>query len=123
MKVRHTAAYWLYLRREVPVGGRPALAATRTGTIAILLLLLLDPSVPGDPVSSRDGGTWVAVDLSLSMDAGAEAGRRPWERARQRAAELREAGATVAGFIPSRAATRSWSAAIAAAAIGLPAAA
>jgi hypothetical protein len=91
-------AYWLYVRREVPVAGRRALAATRAGTIAILLLLILDPSVPGDPAARRGGGTWVAVDLSLSMDAAPEGSRRPWERARERASELRESGATVAGF-------------------------
>jgi hypothetical protein len=91
-------AYWLYLRREVPVAGRPALAATRAGTLAILLLLLLDPSIPGDPTARRDGGTWVALDLSLSMDAASPGGTRPWERARERAEELRESGATVAGF-------------------------
>jgi hypothetical protein len=91
-------AYWLYLRREVPVAGRPALAAVRAGTLAILLLLLLDPSVPGDPAARRDGGTWVALDLSLSMDAAPEGAPRPWERAVERARALREGGATVAGF-------------------------
>src|SRR5262245_41070248 len=74
-------AYWLYLRREVAVGGRSALAATRAGTFALILLLLLDPSIPTQPGSRRDGGTWVALDLSLSMNAGVAGGARPWDKA------------------------------------------
>lgn len=91
-------ALWLYLRREVPGPGRPALALLRTSTVGLLLLLLLDPSVPGEAARAGEGATWVALDRSLSMGAAPEGGTAPWAAAVERARELQGGGATVAAF-------------------------
>lgn len=55
---------WVYARRELPVRGRRGLALLRGGSLAVVLLLLLDPGLPG-----RTGprGGWVLVDTSPSM--------------------------------------------------------
>ena len=72
----------LYRRRETPVRGRGVLAALRTATIALLLLLAFDPDLPG--VAVPGGDRVVLVDGSLSMGMPG-AGATLWEDAVSRA--------------------------------------
>jgi hypothetical protein len=89
---------WNYFRREVPVGGRWLLASVRALTLALIVLLLLDPSVPAPPRATGGAATWVALDASLSMAVAAEGEASPWDRARERALELQRRGNTLAAF-------------------------
>lgn len=57
-------SFWVYLRREIPVPGRPVLAALRTASLALALLILVNPSLPGGgPVAPG----WTLTDVSPSM--------------------------------------------------------
>ncbi|MDT8341806.1 MAG: hypothetical protein RQ751_09865 [Longimicrobiales bacterium] len=58
-------AWWCYFRRETPVRGRTGMALLRAASLALLLLLLLDPALPG-----REGAgvEWTLLDVSPSMD-------------------------------------------------------
>jgi hypothetical protein len=94
-------AFWIYLRRELPISGRLALAALRAGALVLLVLLLWNPSLPA---RSRPGGEvqpWVALDDSRSMTAsgGEDA---PWSRALARARTAAAAGARVVTLGESR---------------------
>lgn len=75
---------WLYRRREASVGGRGVLAGLRLAVLAILALLLVDPSLPGG-LSAPTPAAWIVVDGSLSMEA---AGAAPRAEARRRAGAL-----------------------------------
>lgn len=74
-------AFWIYLRRELPVPGRPFLALLRAGALGLLFLLLLNPSLPG---GGLDAPAWVLVDVSPSMEVvqrrDADGDRTPAER-------------------------------------------
>jgi hypothetical protein len=89
---------WNYFHREVKVGGRWLLAAVRATTIALIGVLLLDPSIPAPPRATGGAATWVALDASLSMSVAGEGETPPWERALARARELQGRGNTVATF-------------------------
>ena len=59
-------ATWLYRYREVPVEHVGALIAARTLSVALVLLLLINPRVPGAAPSAPDD-SWTLLDASLSM--------------------------------------------------------
>lgn len=59
---------WLYRRREVPVPKVAGLMAARALSVALVLLLLINPRIPGGAPAATDG-TWTLVDASLSMSA------------------------------------------------------
>jgi hypothetical protein len=89
---------WNYLRREVPVSGRWLLATVRALTLALIVILLLDPSIPAPPRATGGAATWVALDGSLSMGVAVEGQTPPWERARERASDLQGRGNTLVAF-------------------------
>ena len=91
-------AFWVYIRRETPVRGWRALAAVRGAALALLLLLIVNPAVPGEIRALLSSPTWVALDASLSMAVTAQGEPSPWERALSRAKELQAEGASVAVF-------------------------
>lgn len=87
-------AFWMYLRRELPVAGRRFLAALRAAILVLLVLLLWNPSLP----SAVGGGaerTWLALDASASMNGGGDSGRTPWQRASELAGQARARGERV----------------------------
>jgi hypothetical protein len=83
-------ALWMYRRRETPGRGRGVLAALRAATIALLLLLVFDPELPG---ATRMGpADVVIIDVSLSMRLRGD-GATLWETA---VSQARRSGATEA---------------------------
>jgi hypothetical protein len=72
---------WVYRSRELPIPGRAWLAALRIAVLAIVILLLADPLLPG---ADRTGPAahWLVVDGSRSMAVAGDSGETPWERAR-----------------------------------------
>ncbi len=88
-------AVWTYRKRELPVAGRWGLAALRSVTLVLVLLLLFDPRLPG--VGASGSGLWVLVDASTSMAVGS-AGASPWDSVAARARALRAEGAQVLRF-------------------------
>ena len=89
-------AFWIYGRRELPIPGLGVLAALRAAALVLLLLLLWNPAVPGEPTFGG-GRSWVLVDASESMSVRAgPGGDTPWDAARARAAD--EPGAVLATF-------------------------
>ena len=58
-------SFWTYARRELPVPGRGTLAALRAAALVLVLLLLLDPPLPGAVAGGPD--RWVLLDGSASM--------------------------------------------------------
>ena len=91
-------AAWIYVRRELPIPGRGLLGTIRALILALVLLLLWDPRLPGDPRSGTSEGRWVLLDASVSMSAGASEVGPNWAVALERAGELAEAGAQVLVF-------------------------
>ncbi len=95
-------ATWIYVRRELPIPGWRLLGAIRASILMLVLLLLWDPRLPGGPPSGAADGSWVLLDASASMSAGAEATVSEvganWVSALERAGELAEAGARVLLF-------------------------
>lgn len=73
------AAFFVYGRRESAGRGRHLLAALRAATLALILLLLFDPRLPGAVVGPGPG-RMVLLDASLSM-AAPVGGRTVWQRA------------------------------------------
>lgn len=73
-------ALWTYRKREFPVRGRNLLAGLRSVTLALVLLLLWNPAVPGEPAF---GGAprWLLVDASTSMGVPGPDGGTPWDSA------------------------------------------
>ncbi|MEX0907452.1 MAG: hypothetical protein WD054_03900, partial [Gemmatimonadota bacterium] len=63
---------WQYRRRETPGRGRGLLAALRAAALCLLLILLLDPTLPGSS-AGQPGGTQMLLDASLSMMLPADA--------------------------------------------------
>ena len=86
---------WTYRKRELPVAGRWGLAAVRSATLVLALLLLFDPRLPG--VRTSGLLRWVLVDASASMAVG-PAGASLWDSAAARARALRADGARVLRF-------------------------
>lgn len=78
--------WYVYRRRETPGRGRNLLIALRALTLAILILLLIDPQIPVRGRRAGGAGTRVIVDASLSMNLPSGAGRTRWQEAVQRAA-------------------------------------
>ena len=91
-------AAWIYVRRELPIPGRGLLGAIRGSILVLLLLLLWDPRLPGGRGNGTSEGSWVLLDASASMSAGASEGDDNWTVALERAVELAEAGAQVLVF-------------------------
>ncbi len=81
-------AIWIYRHRELPIAGRGRLAALRVLTLAGVVMLLADPTLP---VAGTDGPPtrWVAVDASGSMAVAGPSGERPWDRAIVRVTDQR----------------------------------
>jgi hypothetical protein len=88
-------AVWTYGKRELPIAGRWRLAAVRSATLVLALLLLFDPRLPWDRSSGLS--RWVLVDGSVSMGVG-PIGAAPWDSAAARARALRAEGASVLSF-------------------------
>jgi hypothetical protein len=88
------AAFWVYLRAELPVAARLPLAALRSAALVLLLVLLFDVRLPWGS-GGAESPRWALLDVSTSMSA---AGGAPWQGARARAAELEAAGWTVVPF-------------------------
>lgn len=88
-------AVWTYRKRELPVTGRWRLAAVRSATLVVVLLLLFDPRLPG--VGASGSARWVLVDASSSMAVG-PAGSSPWDSAAARVRTLRAEGVRVLRF-------------------------
>ena len=91
-------AAWIYVRRELPIPGRGLLGAIRGSILVLVLLLLWDPRLPGSRGNGTSEGSWVLLDASASMSAGALEGDDNWTVALERAVELAEAGAQVLVF-------------------------
>ncbi len=91
-------ATWIYARRELPIPGRRILGTIRGLILVLVLLLLWDPRLPGGPRSGTSEGSWVLLDASTSMAAGASEDGAIWASALERAGELAEAGAQVLLF-------------------------
>ena len=92
-------ATWVYNERELPIAGRRVLAAGRGLILAIVLLLLWDPRVPGVWVGTfPTTDHWVLLDASASMGSGAGPEEDPWAAALNRTRELAAAGARVLLF-------------------------
>jgi hypothetical protein len=71
---------WHYRRRETPGRGRTLLALLRGAALALVLLLLFDPVLPGS--AGRGGeGRLVLLDASLSMRLPAGADGTRWQAA------------------------------------------
>lgn len=81
------AALLHYRRHEPPGRGRHALPALRGAALALLVLLVFDPALPGP--RSAGAPTVALVDASLSMRLRAPDGTTRWEEARQVVAGLR----------------------------------
>lgn len=73
-------AWWLYRAREVPVPGTAMLVGARATAIAVVLLLLLNPRIPGG-ATAGEGSSWTLVDQSTSMAAHLEDGATAWDKA------------------------------------------
>lgn len=84
----------VYRRRETPGRGRNVLAALRGCSIALLLLLVFDPGLPGAALGRGDRA--VIVDGSLSMSLPGN-GATLWETAVTRARAAGESQVTVFG--------------------------
>ena len=91
-------AAWIYVRRELAIPGRRLLGTIRAVILVLLLLLLWDPRLPGGPRSGSSEGSWVLLDASASMSAGALEDGANWASVLERARELAEAGAQVLLF-------------------------
>lgn len=83
------ATFIIYHVRETAVRRRLLLVLLRAGVLAVLLLLLWDPDLPVGEVA-REGGSWVLLDGTLSMNASAE-GTTVWGEA-VRSARVQAAG-------------------------------
>ncbi|MBT8337566.1 MAG: VWA domain-containing protein [Gemmatimonadetes bacterium] len=77
---------WVYRSRELPIPGRGWLAALRIAVVAIVILLLADPLLPGG-AAAGPVTRWLVVDGSRSMGVSGESAESPWERARTRVGE------------------------------------
>ena len=69
---------WHYSRRETPGRGRRLLAVLRAIAVALVLLVLFDPELPGGGAAATRG-TQVLLDASLSMRLPDAAGERSGE--------------------------------------------
>ena len=91
-------AAWIYVRRELLIPGRGLLGAIRGSILVLVLLLLWDPRLPGGRGNGTSEGSWVLLDASASMSAGASEGDDNWTVALERAVELAETGTQVLVF-------------------------
>lgn len=90
-------AFGVYLRREIPVPGRTLLALLRAGSLSAILLLLVNPSLPGGRVAAP---AWILTDVSPSMSVvqGGRGEEAASPAARLSGAEAGEAGRRTADF-------------------------
>ncbi len=91
-------AAWIYARRELPIPGQKLLGTLRALVLALVLLLLWDPRLPGGPQGGTAEGRWVLLDASASMSAAGSEDGASWESTLERAGELAGAGAQVLLF-------------------------
>ncbi|MGH7501200.1 MAG: hypothetical protein ACREL7_05515 [Longimicrobiales bacterium] len=89
------ASVWIYRRREAAGRGRAWLAVLRAIGLALLLLLLFDPDLPG---TTRNGGPAARILLDHSLSMGLAGGNRSHWQAAQAAIE-REAAAARQGVM------------------------
>jgi hypothetical protein len=87
-------AYWIYQTREVIVPGIRVLTTLRASALALVALLLLNPTVPWG--ASSPAGSWTLLDASLSMMAGE--GRTAWDVALDETSALARAGSRIVAF-------------------------
>jgi hypothetical protein len=96
------ASVWIYRRREAPARGRGWLMGLRAMGLALLLLLLFDPDLPGTARLSSPAAR-ILLDYSLSMSLPDPAGGTRWQAAlaaiRREEAAVR-AGVTLFGEVP-----------------------
>jgi hypothetical protein len=92
----------LYVQREPAVRGRFVLLGLRILAIAILVLLLLDVSLPGGASegSGEGGGPWVLVDPDLSLSIPDTSGGTVWDGVVAEAALRAAEGARLAVALP-----------------------
>ncbi|MEX0979878.1 MAG: hypothetical protein WDZ89_02220 [Gemmatimonadota bacterium] len=90
-------AFWIYFIRELPVRGRGLLAGVRAVILALILLLLWNPSIPGGATPDDSGAEIILLDGSLSMTARDTSGTSVWQlaldRLREQASDDAEPGA------------------------------
>ena len=91
-------AAWIYVRRELPIPGRRLLSTIRASILVLVLLLLWDPRLPASSRSASSDGSWVLLDVSSSMSAGAPQAGANWASAVERAVELAGQGGQVLLF-------------------------
>jgi hypothetical protein len=76
------ASIWHYRRRETAGHGRMLLAGLRAAALALLLLILFDPQLPGaGSAAAGRAGRQVLLDASLSMTLPAADGTTRWTQA------------------------------------------
>ncbi len=91
-------ALWTYRKREVRVAGSDFLTALRALVLALTVLLILNPRIPGWGAAGSRAGEWLLLDASLSMAATSLEGPSQASSAWQEAlslSEVRAAGRTV----------------------------
>ena len=91
-------AAWIYVRRELPIPGQRLLGTLRALVLALVLLLLWDPRLPGGPRNGTSEGRWVLLDASASMSAAASENGADWASTLERVSELAGAGAQILLF-------------------------
>lgn len=96
------ASVWIYRQRESPGRGRTWLAGLRAASLALLLLLIFDPDLPGG-ASVGGQAARIALDHSLSMSLATAGGASRWQAAldvvRREEASAR-AGVMLFGDVP-----------------------
>ena len=75
-------ALWTYRRREVRVPGANLLISLRAAALAVVVLLLLNPRIPGGDPPGASSGDWLLLDASLSMAAARGQDPSAWDEAR-----------------------------------------
>jgi len=87
-----------YLKGEPRVRGRAALLASRIAALLLVILLLMDVSLPGEaPLGSeRAEGRWLLIDPDLSLTVPSGLGGTLWDEVLDRAAAEVAGGARLA---------------------------
>ncbi len=83
---------WVYYRREFKVRSRPLLLVARLATVAGVVAIIWNPTIPATP-GGAPPARFVILDASTSMSAGTAEGTPVWETAVERARTLAANGA------------------------------
>jgi len=83
---------WVYYRREFKVRSRPLLLAARLATVAGVVAIIWNPTIPATP-GGAPPARFVILDASASMSAGTADGTPVWETSVERARTLAADGA------------------------------